>query len=206
MAAWVEAHYRTLTFFVDFGEAAALLPAALVIALFLALGGRSRLAITWLATIAIAIAVTALFKLDLAALASARLEDAEDDPSILSGHASLAMAFYGGLAVLVWRAGGTRLQGRRWLALLLAAIVPMMMGLVWLMGWHDMGAVLKGALVGAVCPFAMAASPTLSEHPRIPVAAMLTAVALVVALLHGLRFDYSEVAAAAIAMITGGRS
>ncbi len=188
-----------LDFIADFGEAAALLPAAAAVAVPLAFGRRWSAVLAWGGTLAACSLAALLLKMGAAELAAVGSSGWSSSAAavpprpIVSGHACIATAFYGGLAVLVRRVGCV---GRHSVALALAAVPAAAVCVaVWMLGWHGLSEIACGVLLGAICPAVLAALPTaLGRSPGVATA-MLAAAALAVGVLHGIRIDYTAAAA-----------
>jgi hypothetical protein len=187
-----------LDFIADFGEAAALLPAAAAVAVPLAVRRRWSAVLAWGGALAACALAALLLKTGIAGLdggGSAPFHTAAVRPRpIVSGHACIAVAFYGGLAVLARRGAGG--LGRA--AALALAVVPAtaICAAVWMLGWHNLPEIACGVLLGAVCPAVLAAAlPVAPARSLGGSAAMLAAAALVVGALHGIRIDYAAAAA-----------
>lgn len=182
-----------LDFIADFGEAAALLPAAAAVAVPLAMRRRWSAVLAWGGALAVCALAALLLKTGIAGLdgGSAPFDAATVRPRpIVSGHACIAVAFYGGLAVLARRVAG----GLGRVAALALAVVPAtaICAAVWMLGWHNLPEIACGALLGAVCPAVLAAAlPVAPARSLGGSAAMLAAAALVVGALHGIRIDYA---------------
>jgi hypothetical protein len=169
--------HQLLNFIVDFGETVIIVPAALVAALFLAQARQVRLLITWGATLAAVVAVTVLLR----------------TPAIWpSGHVALSVAFYGGLAVLIWRLGRVSTPKAAAPLAIIAALFPVAITTaIAILKWHGLRGISLGLLTGAVTPLALAWAP-IRDVRRPPVIAMVAATALILGLLHGWRLDYTS--------------
>jgi hypothetical protein len=194
-----------LDFVADFGEAAVLLPAAAAAAVPLAFGRRWSAVLAWGGTLAACALVVVLLKLGMAELGAGGgmlpANAVRPRPIVVSGHACIATAFYGGLAVLARRvAGGLTRAAALALASVPAAAVC---AAVWMLGWHGLPEIACGVLLGAVCPAALAALPMAPARPPGGAAAMLAAAALVVGVLHGVRVDYRAAADSGLLAMIG---
>jgi membrane-associated phospholipid phosphatase len=162
---------------------------------------RHRDAAAWLATLGLcAFAIYALKTrigyFDVEAAAGLRIRAA----AFPSGHAGLGAAFYGGLAVLMWRARtGAADAGRAALAAaaaMLIALAILIAASVWILAWHFAIDIAGGALIGSACAllFAAALSCNGREHALSAggvrrAALVLFVAAAVIGDLHGMRFD-----------------
>ena len=85
----------------DCGDIAVILPAYLAVAVVLALHKRQREAILWGLGLLACAAIAGLLKVEIGAFQLTILGHTFHAASFPSGHSSLSLAFYGGLAVLV---------------------------------------------------------------------------------------------------------
>jgi len=185
----------------NFGDLAILAPAAASVAIVLIMQRRHRDAAAWLASLGLcAVAICALKTrigyFDIAVGAGLRVRAA----AFPSGHAGLGAAFYGGLAVLMWRArAGAAGAGRAALAAvaaLLVALAILIAASVWILAWHFAVDIAGGGLIGGACVllFAVALSRN-GWEPAFPAggvrraALVLCVAAAVIGSLHGTRFD-----------------
>lgn len=171
-----------LNFTVDFGEADLAFAAALVVALWLGLTGQGRWLAAWIGTIIFVIGVTVVLR----------------TPTIWpSGHVAVSSAFYGGLAVVVWRSAPDPVP--RWTIAIVALLVMFPVAIttaILIMAWHGLRGVSLGFALGGITPLVMARLP--KEHAAAShLAPMLIATAIVLAALHGSRMDYTHMLAGA---------
>ena len=159
----------------DFGELAALSPAALAVGLFLMLDKRRTTALAWLLSLVVSLGLAALLKATHAPV---------------SGHAAVAVAVVGGFAILMWRDAFALGAATRFLSvpiLLLAAGVCVS---VFYLRWHSALDVAGGIAVGALAPVSLARVRLGPGHGRRWGGAVaLVLVAGLVAALHGVRID-----------------
>jgi hypothetical protein len=160
-------------FLADFGELAAIAPAAVALGAGAAWGGRKDLARAWLGSLALAWGAAAVLK-------AAGLP--------MSGHAAVAASFEGGLAVLLWRGFLPGGLAARAAATGLVVVAAAICWSVWALGWHDGEDVAAGALAGALVPARLALLGRAGAAAPIGGRA-LAAVALLVFALHGVRIE-----------------
>jgi membrane-associated phospholipid phosphatase len=188
----------------NFGDLAIIAPAAAAVVLMLVAQRRRREAIAWLASFGLCVLAISALKVrigdfDVEIGGGLRIGGA----AFPSGHTGVATAFYGGLAVLTWRARtGAADAGRIALAAvaaMLVALAALIGAAVWILAWHFAIDIAGGALIGGACSALFAATSgagagrEMSERPAggsVRRTAMLLCVAaLVVVGLHGTRFD-----------------
>jgi hypothetical protein len=166
-----------LNFLADFGEMGALAPAMAAVAIFLLFTRASRLALAWSLAMLLAVGATYAIK-------------AESGP--VSGHAAVSSAFYGGLAVLLWRTSPSSSWPLRGLSIALVFLAGLVTWCVWMLGWHSIEDVASGLLVGCV---SLAAFSCTGRSHLLRQKAALTLLFIVIASLaplHGLRFKYAS--------------
>jgi undecaprenyl-diphosphatase len=172
-------------FVADCGDIAVILPAYLAVAAVLALHRRHREAIVWGLGLLACAAIAGLLKVEIGAFELTLFGHTFHAASFPSGHSSLSLAFYGGLAVLVGYRAPARLG--RIAAALLLVFVALIAVAVWMLWWHPSMDIVCGLALGALCIAPLAAMPRRRSSRE--VAAMLAAAVLLVAALHGTRFD-----------------
>jgi membrane-associated phospholipid phosphatase len=162
-------------FLTDFADQAVILPIVLAVAAVLAAQGWRRGAVAWLAAIAGTFAT--MLALKLAFLACTPVFGPADMRSP-SGHVAAATVVAGGLAALLLRGRASVLP----IATLAGAVIGVSRVAL---GMHSVPEVALGALVGLVGAAALAwlAGP---PPPRLRMARLVGAVALVAVLFHGL--------------------
>nr|WP_294548960.1 PA-phosphatase [uncultured Rhodopila sp.] len=167
-----------MNFLTDLADQAVILPAAVIIALMLALTGWTRGTFIWLAAVFGTIATIAVLKIGIAACGPVQLRDLVNSPS---GHVASAAIIYGGLIGLVMRHFGAG----RGLALLPAPLIASLIGFTRIeLGAHNLPEVMIGGAVGCVGVFAMlllAGAPPRRLQP----AWLLGPAMLIVAIMHG---------------------
>jgi len=163
-------------FITDFADQAVILPMVVVVSGVLAAQGWRRGAAAWLAAIAGTSATMLVLKLVFLSCSGVF---GPADMRSPSGHAAAAAVVAGGFAVLL-------LRGRGVSVLAVAVLAGVVIGISRLaLGMHTLPEVVLGALVGVAGAAALArlAGPL---PARLPVRRLLTVVALVAALFHGL--------------------
>jgi hypothetical protein len=142
---------------------------------FLALGRQGRLALAWF--FGICFAAVSVVALKAAALP-------------VSGHATVAMAFEGGFAVLMWRDLFGLGRGTRLGAAVLALMVVAVSAAVLVLGWHSVADVAVGSVLGAIVPTSVALTPrrvAQTGHGFGPVTVVIVVLLLVG--FYGVRLD-----------------
>ena len=168
---------QILNFIADFGETIVLFPPLAAISLYLALSGAARLAVAWFCAFVLCAALAGAFK-------------ALGWPPV-SGHADISLAFYGGLAVLLWRTAARPSAGLRAVGLGLFGTAGLITWSIWMLRWHDIEAIACGLLVGGLSPLAILVTPGTDILPRkAPVVVVVIALLLIISL-HGLRLNYT---------------
>ena len=180
----VDLHYLA-----GFGDVNALAPATLTLLIGLFAIGRFRLGLVWAAAFGACILATFLLKTWLGGfeLSIFSLHLVADE--FPSGHTSTATAFYGALAVALWRAGnaGWGSYVAKALAAVVAGFAIAIIVAVRLLEWHHALDIAVGLLLGGAC--ALAVDRALRER-RIPLRllpAILLPALVVAVLLHGER-------------------
>jgi membrane-associated phospholipid phosphatase len=158
------------------GDSALLLPASAALLGYLLWRRQPRLALAWLATLALCLGLTALAKVAFLAcgehLPSLRMESP-------SGHASFSATFYGACAVLA-ALGRPRPQRLAIHAGAIALVVAIGASRV-ILGVHSPEEVLSGLAIGGLCvqAFALAGAPAASAPARVaPLILVLALLAL----------------------------
>jgi membrane-associated phospholipid phosphatase len=170
-----------MAFLTDFADQGVILPVVLAVGLVLALYGRWRAALLWLAVIGATFAVVVALKFGFIGCGSVFDRYALRSPS---GHTAAAAVVAGGLAGLF--------TPRRAIVLTVATLAAAVIGMSRIaLNMHSPPEVVLGAAIGilgaAVLPYVL---PTVSSKP--PVAALAIAV-LVAVLLHGRRLPAEPV-------------
>jgi hypothetical protein len=164
-----------LNFLADFGETIALMPAMVAVCAYLLATGARRLALAWFLALVISIALTAALKSVLGPI---------------SGHGAISWAFYGGLAVLVWRTAPPASWLLRALAVVLVGLAGVVTWCVWMLGWHSTEEAIGGALLGSLSLLTFAGARPASLLPYRGALILLLIAVLSVAPLHGVRLKY----------------
>jgi undecaprenyl-diphosphatase len=170
----------------DLGDMALIAPSALAVALVLVIQGRRRDAFGWLGAIAACAVLTLMLKETVGAFHWTVFGHTFSSNEFPSGHASMSTVFYGGLAILLW--SSTRGLAGRALGVLLVGLVLLIGIAVRLLLWHYGLEIAGGMALGAACATAGA---VVYRHHRSSrqLAAVVAAVALLVLVLHGERWD-----------------
>jgi membrane-associated phospholipid phosphatase len=135
----------TLEAVAAFGDIALLAPAALVVGGLLWWFRRRTEALAWLGALVVCALVVGVLKETVGSFKIHFFHEFRA-ASFPSGHASLSFAFYGGLAVLLWRRWQT-LAAR--LAVVALVAVPVLVTLsVWLLRWHPIIDAAVGTVIG----------------------------------------------------------
>jgi membrane-associated phospholipid phosphatase len=183
----IEAFNHAYVIFVtDLADQAVILPAAVVIALMLALTGWKRGMFVWLAAVSGTIATIAVLKIGIAACGPVQLRDLVNSPS---GHAASGAIIYGGLIGLLLR----HLGAGRGVAMLPALLIAAVIGVTRIeLGAHNLPEVVIGGAVGCA---GVAAILLLAGAPprRLQSARLLAPVALIVAVMHGYHLHGEDV-------------
>jgi membrane-associated phospholipid phosphatase len=174
-------------FIADFGDIAVILPAYLAIALILVLHKRQRDAIVWGVGLLVCATIAALLKIEIGAFQVTLFGHTFHAGSFPSGHSSLSIVFYGGLAVLIGYGASSPL-GRVAAAGLLALALLIAIA-VWVLWWHPMLDVMCGLALGSLCLVPLTRIAMARVRPWREVAAMLAATVLLVSLMHGTQVD-----------------
>ncbi len=174
-------------FVADCGDIAVILPAYLAVTAILILYRRSREAVVWGAGMLYCAAIAALLKIEIGAFQITLFGHAFHAASFPSGHASLSIAFYGGLGVLIGQ--GAALPLGRIAAAALFAFAALIAVAVWMLRWHPLVDILCGLALGALCIVPLRSRLPQRARPPGEIAAMLTAMVVLVAAMHGARFD-----------------
>jgi hypothetical protein len=158
------------------GDAALLLPGSLAFLAYLVWRRQPRLALAWIATLALCVGLTVVAKVAFLACGEHLPALRVDSPS---GHASLAATFYGACAVV---AALHRPRPQR-IAIHAAALTLVLAigGSRALLGYHSPEEVLSGLVIGGLCvqAFALAGGPAAPAAVRAgPLALVLALVAL----------------------------
>lgn len=165
------------------GDSALLLPASLLFLGYLAALRQGRLALAWVAALALGGGATVLAKLAFRAC-GANLTDF--DVVSPSGHASFAALFYGALAVTV--AAG-RAPAIRMAVAAAAAVLVLLVGASRVrIGAHSGEEVVLGLIIGAVALAVYAVLHRRAGRPRLSPYPLVIGFAAVLALLGGRHF------------------
>jgi membrane-associated phospholipid phosphatase len=178
---------QTLTFFrsvTDLGDSALLVPASLLLLAYLLYLGKRRLALVWMATVALCASLTLMVKIAFPVLGADL-----PFPDMLhpSGHASFGTTFYLCAALML---AGDR-EGWRRTAILVAAVVlaaAIAISRV-IVQAHSVSEVIFGLAIGSVCVGWFSLRYFAGQKPRLgwePLLGMLLALAVVT---HGWHLD-----------------
>jgi membrane-associated phospholipid phosphatase len=158
------------------GDSALLLPGSAALLAYLLWRRQTRVALAWLATLALCLGLTALAKVAFLACGGHLPALRMDSPS---GHASFSAAFYGACAVVA-AFHRTRLQRVAIHAGAIALVLAIGVSRV-LLGVHSPEEVLSGLVIGGLCvqAFALAGAPAEPNPVRIaPLVIVLALMAL----------------------------
>lgn len=165
----------------DFGDAAILLPLAVLILIWLRLGG-SRLAWAWTVTVGFCVALTAILKVFFNACPPAV------DMHSPSGHTALSILVYGTLALV------TAMEWGGWWRVLAivtgSSLILMIAASRLLLGVHSVAEVGLGIVIGSA--FLALFASNLPRHHRVGVWPLLIAAGLLVTILHGEKLHAEE--------------
>jgi membrane-associated phospholipid phosphatase len=165
-------------FLTNLADLAVVLPAALVIAVMLALTGWTRGTLIWLAAVFGTIATVAFLKIGFAACGPAHLGGPVNSPS---GHVASGTIIYAGLVALLARYVGV---SRGW-ALLPAPLIAALIGLTRIeLGAHTVPKVVIGSVVGCAGVFVMLALAGMPPG-RLRLPRLLGPAVLVIAVTYG---------------------
>ena len=175
-------------FITDCGDSAVTLPLALLVLIFLFVADERRLSYTWIATIGGCAVAIGMLKLVFGACGQDLVGGYIVSPS---GHTAMSTAVYGSLAVLA----GSRLSvGRRTIVYAGATtgIVGIALSRV-VLHEHNFPEIVIGWLVGAAAVGGFAAALGRREAPALPLGWMLICGVVLVAVLHGTRWQIEPV-------------
>jgi hypothetical protein len=179
-------------FIADFGELALILPAFAAAAAILLLHRRYREVAAWGGALVGCIVVTAALKAGIGPFKTSLFGHGIRSASLPSGHAGLAVVFYGGLALLLWYGAGN------WFGRLLAAalliVETLVVTSVFVLSWHPVIDVLTGLALGAMCLVMLYPHAGRQRRSWTEAAAVCVAVLVLVSALHGVRIDDKELA------------
>lgn len=174
------------------GDSALLLPASLLFLGYLAALRQGRLALAWLATLALGGGATVLAKLAFRACGQSLTDLDVISPS---GHASFAALFYGSLAVTL---AATRPRAVRALVAAAAAILVLLIGASRVRtGAHSVEEVVFGLAIGAVALALFAALHGRAGRPRLSPIPLAIGFAAALLLLGGQHFTLEHRVASA---------
>lgn len=177
-------------FVVDFGDIAVLAPGTCAICITLWLRGYKREALIWAVAFVGCVAITTFLKATIGFGWFDLLGHRFQVKSPPSGHTTISVAFYGGLAVLL-RSALPGLTGRLAVALL-AGLIALIAASTVILHWHTGIDVIAGLLLGSVFLLLLAQTARLHSYSPIDgVVVGITAV-IVIAVLHGFRLDVKE--------------
>ena len=175
-------------FITDCGDSAVTLPLALLVLIFLFVGRERRLRYTWIVTIGGAAIAIGTLKLVFGACGQDIAGGHIVSPS---GHTAMSTAVYGSLAVLA----GSRLSvGQR--AIVYAAATAGIIGIALsrvVLHEHNFPEIVIGWLVGAGAVAGFAVALGRREAPALPLGWMLLCGVVLVAVLHGTRWQIEPV-------------
>ena len=175
-------------FITDCGDSAVTLPLALLVLIFLFVAHERRLSYAWTATIGGCAVAIGMLKLVFGACGQDIVGGYIVSPS---GHTAMSTAVYGSLAVLT----GSRLPvGRR--ALVYAGATVGIIGIALsrvVLHEHNFAEIVIGWLVGAGAVAGFAAALGRREAPALPLGWMLVSGVVLVAVLHGTRWQIEPV-------------
>jgi hypothetical protein len=175
-----------LNYCADFGEAIVLVSAVTAASLYLSAIGEFRLGVAWCVSFVAAAGITGVFK-------------AVSWP--ISGHAATSCAFYGGLAVVLWRGAADRSPLVYWLSVSAIAVIGLVCWSIWLLAWHRLDDIAIGLAVGSMSPIAvMMPSQSRARSPRAALV-LVSVVLIVLGALHGMRINTSRASSRAIAAV-----
>jgi len=178
------------TFVADLGDIAVIAPAFLGAAAVLVWHRRYRDVARWGAAFLACVCVTALLKATIGSFRITVFGHGIRAFSFPSGHAGLALVFYGGLSLLIWY--GSRSWFGRLAALALLALETLVTLSVFILGWHPVIDVSCGLFLGTLCIAALWPLAAQQSRPRTEIASLLLAVSVFVAAMHGARIDDRE--------------
>lgn len=183
----------------DLGDIAVILPAYLAATVALLLHRRHRDAMIWGMSLLACAAIAALLKIEIGSFKITVLGHGIRSASFPSGHASLALAFYGGLSLFLWY--GSRSWLARLSALALLGLETLIAISVFVLGWHPVIDIVSGLLLGAMCVGAIYPIAATRQRTGTEITTILLAVILLVLTMHGARLDDQDLAG--IAMRSG---
>lgn len=171
-----------LRFITHLGDSALLIPATIVVVLYLVVCGFHRLAGAWLISIVGCMAVTLVAKIGFY-IATCGSRSGDMDIMSPSGHTSFSFAFYGGLAVLLanGRSDWTR-RGITAAGFVLALAIGLTRILIHV---HTVTEVLVGIVIGGAAVALFAFLHGRAGRPDVRALPLVALVVLTAALLHG---------------------
>jgi membrane-associated phospholipid phosphatase len=175
-------------FITDCGDSAVTLPLALLVLIFLFVARQPRLGYVRIVTIGGATVAISVLKLAFGACGADLFDGLIVSPS---GHTAMSTAVYGSLALLA----GTRLPlGRRYAVYAAAAtgIVGIALSRV-VLHEHNLPEIVIGWVVGVSAVAFCAAALGRQEAPRLPLCWLLLCGVILVAVLHGNRWEIEPV-------------
>ncbi|HEV2186266.1 MAG TPA: phosphatase PAP2 family protein [Stellaceae bacterium] len=175
-------------FITDCGDSAVTLPLALLVLIFLFVANERRLGYAWIATIGGCASAIGMLKLVFGACGENIADGLIVSPS---GHTAMSTAVYGSLAALA----GSRLPARQ-RAVVYAAATAGIVGIALsrvVLHEHNFPEIVIGWLVGAVGVASFAAILGRREAPALPFGWMLVCGVVLVAILHGTRWQIEPV-------------
>lgn len=175
-----------LRFITHLGDSALLIPATIVVALYLVVCGFHRLAGAWMVGIVGAMAVTFAAKIGFY-IATCGSRSGDMDIMSPSGHTSFSFAFYGGLAVLL--ANGRSDWARRG-SIAAGFLLALLIGLSRiLLRVHTVTEVIVGIVIGGAAVAFFAFLHGRAGRPDVRALPLAVLVAVTAALLHGVLLD-----------------
>ncbi len=190
-----------LHYLAGFGDVNALAPATLAILIMLFAMGRFRLGLVWAVSFGACVLATFALKAWLGGFQLSIFSFHIIADEFPSGHTSTATAFYGTLALAIWRSSGAGWSRHvaRSLAAVVACFALAIVVSVRLLGWHHALDIVFGLLLGGVCVLAVDRALRQQQIPLHLMPALLLPALMVAVLLHGERMVSTASLKAALA-------